>query len=113
NGGSFPAQCRHEQGATVIAVSASGGGLYNGAGLDMPAVLAHKQETGALEGLRGAEPITNDELLLLDCDVLAPCALEQVITSENADQVKARIIAEGANGPGTPAADEHLDDRRG
>ncbi|HKA27098.1 MAG TPA: Glu/Leu/Phe/Val dehydrogenase [Gaiellaceae bacterium] len=111
NVGSFLAQFLDEQGATVIAVSDSRGGLYNGAGLDMPAVLAHKQETGALEGLRGAEPITNDELLLLDCDVLAPCALEQVITSENADQVKARIIAEGANGPVTPAADEILDDR--
>src|SRR5512133_903191 len=99
------------QGATVVAVSDSRGGLYNEDGLDMAAVLAHKQETGALEGLRGAESITNDELLLLDCDVLAPCALEQVITSSNADQVKAKIIAEGANGPVTPAADEILDDR--
>src|SRR5207248_5220065 len=54
---------------------------------------------------------TNEELLLLDCDVLAPCALEQVITAENADQVKARIICEGANGPLTPGADEILDDK--
>jgi glutamate dehydrogenase (NAD(P)+) len=111
NVGSFLAKFLGEQGATVIAVSDSRGGIYNEAGLDMAAVLAHKQETGALEGLRGAESITNEELLLLDCDVLAPCALEQVITSANADQVKARIIAEGANGPVTPAADEILDDR--
>ena len=111
NVGSFLAKFLAEQGATVIAVSDSRGGIYNEAGLDMAAVLAHKQETGALEGLRGAESITNEELLLLDCDVLAPCALEQVITSSNADQVKARIIAEGANGPVTPAADEILDDR--
>jgi glutamate dehydrogenase (NAD(P)+) len=111
NVGSFLAKFLAEQGATVIAVSDSRGGIYNEAGLDMAAVLAHKQETGALEGLRGAESITNEELLLLDCDVLAPCALEQVITSSNADQVKAKIIAEGANGPVTPAADEILDDR--
>jgi glutamate dehydrogenase (NAD(P)+) len=111
NVGSFLAKFLAEQGATVIAVSDSRGGIFNESGLDMAAVLAHKQETGALEGLRGAELITNEELLLLDCDVLAPCALEQVITSANADQVKAGIIAEGANGPVTPAADEILDDR--
>jgi glutamate dehydrogenase (NAD(P)+) len=111
NVGSFLAKFLAEQGSTVIAVSDSRGGIYNEAGLDMAAVLAHKQETGALEGLRGAESITNDELLLLECDVLAPCALEQVITSSNADQVKAKIVAEGANGPVTPAADEILDDR--
>ena len=111
NVGSFLAKFLAEQGSTVIAVSDSRGGIYNEAGLDMSAVLAHKQETGALEGLRGAESITNDELLLLECDVLAPCALEQVITSSNADQVKAKIVAEGANGPVTPGADEILDDR--
>jgi glutamate dehydrogenase (NAD(P)+) len=111
NVGSFLAKFLADEGATVIAVSDSRGGIYNDAGLDMSAVLAHKQETGALEGLRGAESITNEELLLLDCDVLAPCALEQVITRDNADQVKAKIIAEGANGPVTPAADEILDER--
>jgi glutamate dehydrogenase (NAD(P)+) len=109
--GSFLAKFLADEGATVIAVSDSRGGIYNDAGLDMSAVLAHKQETGALEGLRGTESITNEELLLLDCDVLAPCALEQVITRDNADQVKAKIIAEGANGPVTPAADEILDER--
>ena len=111
NVGSFLARFLAEQGAIVIGVSDSSGGIYNEAGLDMVAVLAHKQETGALEGLRGADSVTNEELLLLDCDVLAPCALEQVITTANAGQVKAKIIAEGANGPVTPAADEILDDR--
>jgi glutamate dehydrogenase (NAD(P)+) len=111
NVGSFLAKFLAEQGATVIAVSDSRGGIYNEQGLDMNAVLAHKQETSALEGLRGTESITNEELLLLECDVLAPCALEQVITRDNADQVKAKIVAEGANGPVTPTADEILDDR--
>ena len=61
--------------------------------------------------MKGAEEITNDELLLLDCDVLAPCALEQVITGDNAAQVKAQIVCEGANGPITPTADEILEDK--
>jgi glutamate dehydrogenase (NAD(P)+) len=111
NVGSFLAKFLYEQGATVIAVSDSRNGIYNDDGVDVAAAIAHKQETGALEGLRGTQTISNEDLLLLDCDVLAPCALEQVITRDNADQVKARIICEGANGPVTPTADEILDDR--
>jgi glutamate dehydrogenase (NAD(P)+) len=111
NVGSFLAKFLVEQGATVIAVSDSTSGLHSSKGLDVSAALAHKQETGSLAGLRGAEQITNEELLLLDCDVLAPCALEQVITSDNADKVKAKIVAEGANGPITPTADEILEDK--
>ncbi|HEY3207172.1 MAG TPA: Glu/Leu/Phe/Val dehydrogenase [Gaiellaceae bacterium] len=111
NVGSFLAKFLHEQGATVIAVSDSRNGIYNEDGIDVAAAIAHKQETGALEGLRGTQTISNEDLLLLDCDVLAPCALEQVITRDNADQIKARIICEGANGPVTPTADEILDDR--
>jgi glutamate dehydrogenase (NAD(P)+) len=111
NVGSFLAKFLVEQGATVIAVSDSRSGIYNDAGIDVGAALAHKQETGALEGLRGTDTVSNDELLLLDCDVLAPCALEQVITRDNAAEIKAKIICEGANGPVTPAADEILDDR--
>ena len=87
------------------------GGIHNADGLDVRAALAHKKETGALDDFAGAEAVTNEELLLIDCDVLAPCALEQVITGENADQVKARIVCEGANGPVTPEADQILDDR--
>jgi glutamate dehydrogenase (NAD(P)+) len=111
NVGSHLARFLAEDGAKVVAVSDSVGGLYNPNGIDVQAAIAHKRETGSLEGLRGAEPITNDELLLLDCELLAPCALEQVITSENADKVRARFICEGANGPVTPDADEILEDR--
>jgi glutamate dehydrogenase (NAD(P)+) len=111
NVGSFLSKFLAEQGATVIAVSDSSGGIYAEAGIDVAAAIAHKQETGTLEGLKGTESITNEELLLLDCDVLAPCALEQVITRDNAPDVKAKIVCEGANGPITPGADEILDDR--
>src|SRR5262245_54474114 len=99
-----------EDGAKVIAVSDSGGGLYNANGIDILAAIAHKQETGRLSGMRGVEEITNEELVLLDCDLLAPCALEQVITGENADKVRAKMVCEGANGPVTPAADDILED---
>jgi glutamate dehydrogenase (NAD(P)+) len=111
NVGSYLAQFLHEQGAKVIAISDSRGGIHNPNGLNVPAAIAHKQETGALSGFRDGEAITNEELVLLECDVLAPCALEQVITSANADRVKAQLIVEGANGPLTPGADEILDDR--
>jgi glutamate dehydrogenase (NAD(P)+) len=99
------------EGATVVGLSDSAGGVYNPAGIDVQAAAAHKREAGSLSGLRGAEAVTNDELLLLDCDVLAPCALEQVVTDENADQVKASVVCEGANGPVTPEADQILEDR--
>jgi glutamate dehydrogenase (NAD(P)+) len=98
-----------ELGAVVVAISDSSGGAYNAAGLDVAAALAHKQAGGALHELPGGDAITNEELLLLDCDVLAPCALEQAITSANADRVRARIIVEGANGPTTPDADVILE----
>jgi glutamate dehydrogenase (NAD(P)+) len=111
NVGSFLARFLAEEGATVIAVSDSRSGIHSDGGIDVAAAIAHKQETGSLEGLRDTETVTNDELLLLDCDVLAPCALEQVITRDNASEIKAKIICEGANGPITPAADEILDDR--
>jgi glutamate dehydrogenase (NAD(P)+) len=111
NVGSFLAQFMAEEGATVVAVSDSRSGVYNPDGLDVTLALAHKQETGSLEGLRGADSVTNEELLLVDCEVLAPCALEQVITTDNAAKVKAKIICEGANGPTTPAADDILEDR--
>ena len=105
------ARLLHEQGAVVLAVSDSGGGLHAPNGLDVPAVIAWKAEHGTLDGYAAADAITNAELLLLECDVLAPCALEQVISADNAADVKARIVCEGANGPVTPAADEILEDR--
>ena len=100
-----------EQGATVVAVSDSVGGVYNPDGLDIPALVDHKREQGSLQGFSGADAMSNDEVLLVECDVLAPCALEQVITGDNADKVKAPIVAEGANGPVTPEADQILEER--
>jgi len=109
NVGSFFAKLVAELGATVIAVSDSTGGLYNANGVDVAAAFAHKRRGGSVTELKGGDRITNEELLQLDCDVLAPCALEQVITDANADRVKARIVVEGANGPVTPMADEILE----
>ncbi len=111
NVGTHLARLAAEDGARVIAVSDSTTALHNAQGIDIPAAVAWKSEHGTLSGFRGAEELSNDELLLLDCDVLAPCALEQVISAENADRIKAGIICEGSNGPVTPAADLILEDR--
>jgi glutamate dehydrogenase (NAD(P)+) len=111
NVGSNLARLLADEGVRVVAVSDSRGGVHNPYGIDVPAAVAYKGEHGALQGLIGADAITNEELIELDCDVLVPCALEQVITVENAPNVKARMICEGANGPVTPAADEILEDR--
>jgi glutamate dehydrogenase (NAD(P)+) len=109
NVGSYLARFLAQDGATVIALSDSSGGVYDPDGIDVEAAFVHKHETGSLRGMPGPSPISNEELLLLECDVLAPCALEQTITVENAAQVKAGIVCEGANGPVTPAADEILE----
>ena len=111
NVGSYYALFMDQQGADVVAVSDSRGGYYNAKGIDVRSAIAHKQEHGTLEGLADVSPISNDDLLLLDCDVLAPCGLEQVITDENAGQMRAKIVCEGANGPTTPAADHILEDK--
>ena len=111
NVGSNLAGLLSEEGVRVIAVSDSGGGIHNAYGLDVPAAIAYKAEHGVLEGFPGADAITNEELIEIDCDVLAPCALEQVITAENAPRIRAKMICEGANGPTTPGADEILEDR--
>ncbi|MDQ4081885.1 MAG: Glu/Leu/Phe/Val dehydrogenase [Actinomycetota bacterium] len=100
-----------EAGAQVIGLSDSAGGVHNPDGIDVRAAIAYKSETGLLAGLPETEEVTNEELLLLDCDVLAPCALEQVITAENAGEVRASVVCEGANGPVTLEADEILEDR--
>jgi len=110
NVGSHLALFLHQEGAIVTAISDSTTALYNPKGIDVPAAFAYKREHHTLAGVRDAEAITNDELLLLDVDILAPCALEQVITERNADKVKASIICEGANGPVTPSADAILED---
>jgi glutamate dehydrogenase (NAD(P)+) len=100
-----------EAGATIVGLSDSTGGIHNPAGLSVAAVAAHKLEAGRLSGFAEADDVTADEVLVLDCDVLAPCALEQVITAENAPDVKADIVCEGANGPVTLEGDAILDDR--
>jgi glutamate dehydrogenase (NAD(P)+) len=109
NVGAYFAKFIAEQGANVVAISDSSGGIFNPNGIDVAAAFAHKRGGGALSELKGGETITNDELIAVDCDVFAPCALEQVVTGENADQVRAKVIVEGANGPLTPAADEILE----
>jgi glutamate dehydrogenase (NAD(P)+) len=109
NVGSQFAKLAVSEGATVVAVSDSSGGVFNGKGIDIEAAIAHKRAGGSLYELANGDPITNEELLVLDCDVLAPCALEQVVTEVNADDVKAKLIVEGANGPVTPKADAILE----
>ena len=111
NVGSNLARLVAEEGVRVIALSDSQGGVVNPYGIDVRAAIAHKAEHGRLNGLPGTEEITNAELIELDCDVLAPCALEQVVSEENAPRVRAKIICEGANAPVTPAADEILEDK--
>jgi glutamate dehydrogenase (NAD(P)+) len=111
NVGGIGAQLLQELGCTVIAVSDSRGGIHNPKGLIMEDVIRHKAETGMVAGYPGTDGITNEELLELDCEVLVPAALENQITGQNADHVKARVIAEGANGPTTPEADDILFDK--
>jgi glutamate dehydrogenase (NAD(P)+) len=111
NVGAIGAQLLQELGCTVIAASDSRGGIYNPKGLNVEDVIRHKAEAGTVVGYPGSDTVTNKELLELDCEVLVPAALENEITQENADRVKARIIAEGANGPTTPEADDILFDK--
>ncbi len=109
NVGSFFAKFVSELGAKVVAISDSTGGAHNANGIDVAAAFAHKRSGGSLSELKSGDRITNEELVTIDCDVFAPCALEQVVTEENAPDVKAKVIVEGANGPLTPAADDILE----
>ena len=107
NAGSIAAQLMHEEKSTIVAVSDSTGGIHNPSGLDIHRLIQWKQEHGTVQGFPGAEDVTNAEVLLeVDCDILIPAALENQITAQNAENVKARLIAEAANGPTTPEADE-------
>ena len=108
NAGSIAADLLHQQGVKVIAVSDSKSGILNRKGLDIPALLTYKRKTGSVQGFPGSEAITSEAVLELECDILVPAALENQITAENAGRVKAKIIAEAANGPTTPAADDIL-----
>ncbi|MDP9362763.1 MAG: Glu/Leu/Phe/Val dehydrogenase [Chloroflexota bacterium] len=111
NAGSVAARLMAELGSPVVAVSDSRGGVYNLKGLDLAAVAAHKDRTGSVAGFSEGESVSNEELLLLDCEILIPAALENQITAANADRIKARIVAEAANGPTLPEADQILYDR--
>ncbi|HVB99479.1 MAG TPA: Glu/Leu/Phe/Val dehydrogenase [Candidatus Dormibacteraeota bacterium] len=97
-----------EKRAKVVAISDSRGGAYNARGIDPLRAQRYKDRTGTVVGMPGTSRISNDDLLTLKCDILVPAALQNVITLANADQIKARIIVEGANGPTTPHADEVL-----
>jgi glutamate dehydrogenase (NAD(P)+) len=111
NVGSVVARTLHEIGMKIVAVSCSRGGVYNGKGLDPHHVLRHLEGGGCVYNFQGADAVTNEDLLELDCDILVAAALENQITSKNADKVKAKILAEGANGPTTPEADEILNEK--
>jgi glutamate dehydrogenase (NAD(P)+) len=108
NAGSIAARLLREDGATIIACSDTSGGLYNPKGLDVAALEARKAKGESLKGYPEADAITNEKLLELECDVLVPAALENQITLENASRIKAKIVAEAANGPTTPGADDVL-----
>ncbi len=109
NVGSIGAQLMEEQGMSVVAVSDKSGAGYNPKGLRIREVIQHVRQHRFLSEYKEAEPLTNEQMLTLDCDVLVPAAMENVITSHNAAQIKARIICEGANGPTTAGADKILD----
>jgi len=111
NVGSVAASLLQREGCKIVAVSDRSGGVHNANGIDVPTAIAHVQRHKTLEGFRGGDAITNDELLTLPVDVLVPAALENVITSKNAVKVQARIICEGANGPTTAGADSILDEK--
>ena len=111
NAGSIAAQLLHEAGAKVIAVSDSMGAIYNRNGLNIPELIHMKMLTGQVHGFPESEPIEPAALLALKCDILVPAALENTIHAENASAVGARIVAEAANGPVTPAADRILESK--
>ena len=108
NVGSFAHMFLEEAGVKVVAVSDSKGGAYKKNGIWFNEVSAYKKKTGNIVNMPESEPITNEELLELDVDILVPAALEDVITEKNASKIKAKLVAEGANGPTTPEADEIL-----
>jgi len=108
NAGQFAAQFLEEQGAKVIAVSDSKGGVYNKNGIQIGALRKHKEKKGSVVGFPESKLITNEEVLETDCTLLIPAALENQITKKNAPKISAKIVAEAANGPTTPEADDIL-----
>ncbi|MEO7803209.1 MAG: Glu/Leu/Phe/Val dehydrogenase [Actinomycetota bacterium] len=109
--GSGVARMLHDQGCRIVAVSDVQGGVINERGLNPEAIERHKKVAGTVFGFPDGEPLTNEELLELQVDVLVPAALEGVVNETNADRIRAKVIAEGANGPTTPKADRILSER--
>src|SRR5439155_23541241 len=100
-----------EDGAKILAVSDSQGGIYSSRGIDPNKALRYKQEHGTLAGFPDTDLVSNEDILEIECDILIPAALESVITAYNADRIKTKMIAEAANGPTTPDADRVLYDK--
>jgi len=111
NVGGIGAQLMYDTGYKVMGISDVAGGIYNSNGLNVPHVLEYWQQNRSFEGYPDVEHVSNKDLLEIECDVLAPCATENQITSENADRIKCKILAEGANGPTTPKADKILHEK--
>ena len=112
NVGGMAARLMSQQGFKIVGLVEFDGAVYNKHGLDIAALQKHRKETGSIRGFAGGEDVDKDEALLMDCDVLIPAARENVITSANADRVKAKILCEGANGPTTFVADSILAEKR-
>jgi len=113
NAGSIAAKILHdEQGAKIVAASDTKGGIWNAEGMNPHAIEAHKVKTGSVVGFPGSKQITNEEVLESKADILIPAALENQITSKNANKIQAKIVAEAANGPTVPEADKILYERK-
>ncbi len=112
NVGSNAAKLMRDKGYKIIGIAEFDGGLYNNDGIDVVSLLEYRQRNGTILGFKGAEPADSQELLVTECDILIPAATETVITSRNAERIKARIVCEGANGPTTAVADEILADKK-
>ena len=111
NVGSNAAQLMHKAGYKIVGIAEVGGGLYNKNGIDLNGLVEFRQKNGTVHGFTGAEAYDAADLLTSDCEILIPAATENVITTRNVDRVKCRILAEGANGPTTAAADDVLSDK--
>jgi glutamate dehydrogenase (NAD(P)+) len=112
NVGSNAARLMMERGYKVVGIAEQDGGLSNANGIDIDALIDHKQRNGTTLGFKGAEAMPSEELMISECEILIPAATENVITSRNADKIQARIVVEGANGPTTAVADEILAEKR-
>ena len=109
--GSWTVRLAAEMGCNIVGVGDNSGAIYSSSGIDVDRLFRHKQETGTVVGFPGADQLTNEELLKIECDFLVPAAIERVIHAKNAPKIKAAVILEAANHPITPEADEILNDR--